>query len=258
MRLDRITDVETTDESCTTGRPGPGTRGQVLPYRQQVGRPFGAKQRRRRHDPPRLMPGRVVDAHVLALRAVAFAVLAPRPAAGSALARFQFLLCPANAALSGQLLFGILDPTDELVATQGRGVLPGGERRGVGDKRLAQVCGQLVHRPTGHTLAHRATVAGRRRARFTIVQRRCSQHRLGQVVLWCCRRSGRRRGGGTDSPARRTSEPRIGRTDPDPWAVRTEARGLHISSGGRVSANVIFQSTGPQTRNARKPFGRNS
>ena len=197
MRLDRITDVETTDESCTTGRPGPGTRGQVLPYRQQVGRPFGAKQRRRRHDPPRLMPGRVVDAHVLALRAVAFAVLAPRPAAGSALARFQFLLCPANAALSGQLLFGILDPTDELVATQGRGVLPGGERRGVGDKRLAQVCGQLVHRPTGHTLAHRATVAGRRRARFTIVQRRCSQHRLGQVVLWCCRRSGRRRGGGT-------------------------------------------------------------
>ena len=38
--------------------------------------------------------------------------------------------------------------------------LHGSERRGVRDQRLTQVCGQLVHHPTGHSLAaHRATVA---------------------------------------------------------------------------------------------------
>ena len=67
------------------------------------------------------------------------AVLAPRPAAGPALAILQLLLCPANAAFSGRLLLGILDPADELVARQGRDVLPGIECRGVGHQRLAQV-----------------------------------------------------------------------------------------------------------------------
>src|SRR5438477_12987935 len=40
----------------------------------------------------------------------ALAVLAPRPAAGPALALLQLLLGPADAALSGHLLLGILDP----------------------------------------------------------------------------------------------------------------------------------------------------
>jgi hypothetical protein len=71
----------------------------------------------------------------------AFAVLAPRPAAGPALAILQLLLGPANAAFSGRLLLGILDPADELVARQGRDVLPGIECRCVGDQRLAQICG---------------------------------------------------------------------------------------------------------------------
>jgi hypothetical protein len=75
------------------------------------------------------------------LAAGAVAVLAPRPAAGPALAILQFLLGPANAAFSGRLLLGILDPADELVARQGRDVLPSIECRGVGDQRLAQVCG---------------------------------------------------------------------------------------------------------------------
>jgi hypothetical protein len=81
------------------------------------------------------MPGRQP------LSAGAVAVLAPRPAAGPALAIFQFLLGPANATFSGLLLLGILDLADELVARQGCDVLPNIECRGVGDQGLAQVCG---------------------------------------------------------------------------------------------------------------------
>src|SRR6188472_778150 len=71
----------------------------------------------------------------------AVAVFAPRPAAGPALAVLELLLGPADATFSGPLLLGILDPADELVARQGRDVLPGIECRGVGDQRLAQVGG---------------------------------------------------------------------------------------------------------------------
>src|ERR1700740_1114208 len=83
----------------------------------------------------------------------ALAMFAPRPAAGPTLAFFELLLGPANATLAGRLLLGILDPADEFVARQGCDVLPGSECRGIGDQRLAQVCGQLVHHPTGHSLA---------------------------------------------------------------------------------------------------------
>jgi hypothetical protein len=95
------------------------------------------------------------------LPARALAVRAPWPAAGPTLAFFQLLLRPANAAFSGHLLLGILDPADELVAGQGRDVLPGIESRGVGDQRLAQVSRKFVHHSTGHSrAAHWATVAG--------------------------------------------------------------------------------------------------
>src|ERR1700730_3510218 len=87
------------------------------------------------------------------LPAGAVAVLAPRPAAGPALAFLQLLLGPPNAAPSGRLLLGILDPADELVAGQGRNVLPGIECRGVGDQRLEQVRGEFMHDPAGHRLA---------------------------------------------------------------------------------------------------------
>src|SRR5580693_2905047 len=80
-------------------------------------------------------------------------MFAPRPAAGPALAFFELLLGPANAALPGLLLLGILDPADEFVARQGRDVLPGSQCRGVGGQRLAQVCGQLVHHSAGNLLA---------------------------------------------------------------------------------------------------------
>ena len=99
------------------------------------------------------------------LSAGALAVPAPRPAAGPTLAFLQFLLGPANAPFSGHLLLGILDPADELVAGQRRDVLPGAECRGVGDQRLEQVRGKLVHHPTGHSVAaHRGTVAVQGRA----------------------------------------------------------------------------------------------
>jgi hypothetical protein len=87
------------------------------------------------------------------LLAGAFAVPAPGPAAGAALAFFQLLLGPPNAALPGRLLLGILDPADELVAGERRDVLPGIQCRGIGDQRLLQVSGQLVHDSTGHSLA---------------------------------------------------------------------------------------------------------
>jgi hypothetical protein len=94
------------------------------------------------------------------LSAGALAVPAPLPAAGPTLAFLQFLLGPANAAFSGHLLLGILDPADELVAGQRRDVLPSIECRGVGDERLEQVRGKLVHHPTGHSVAaHRGRVA---------------------------------------------------------------------------------------------------
>src|SRR5258708_29385585 len=58
------------------------------------------------------------------LSAGALAVPAPWPAAGSTLAFLELLLGPANAAFSGHLLLGILDPADELVSGQRRDVLP--------------------------------------------------------------------------------------------------------------------------------------
>src|SRR5438094_1209084 len=96
------------------------------------------------------------------LPAGAVAVLAPGPAAGPALAFLQLLLGPPNAALSRGLLLGILDPADELVAGQGRDVLPRVECRGVGDQRLPQVRGQFVNHPARHSLtAHRPMVVSR-------------------------------------------------------------------------------------------------
>src|ERR1019366_7764711 len=95
------------------------------------------------------------------LLAGAFAVVAPRPAAGPTLTFLKLLLGSANAAFSGQLLVCILDPADELVARERRDVLPGSERRRVGDQRFAQVFRKFVHHPTGHSLAaHQTTLAG--------------------------------------------------------------------------------------------------
>ena len=109
-------------------------------------RPWGAPGHGRA--PSRLLP------------AGALAVRAPWPATGPTLAFFQLLLGAANAAFSRGLLLGIFHPADELVAGQRCDVLPGIERRGVGDQRLAQVSRKLVYHPTGHSkAAHGTTVA---------------------------------------------------------------------------------------------------
>jgi len=93
------------------------------------------------------------------LSASVLAVFAAWPATGSTLSFFQLLLSPANAAVSGRCLLGILDPADELVTGQGRDVLPGIECRGVGDQCLAKVSWKLVHHATGHPrAAHGATI----------------------------------------------------------------------------------------------------
>src|SRR3982074_514963 len=94
------------------------------------------------------------------LPAGAVAVLTPRPAARPALALLQLLLGPPNAALSGGLLLGILDPADELVAGQRRHVLPGIERHGVGHQRRTQVRRQFMPHPTGHSLAAHRPIVG--------------------------------------------------------------------------------------------------
>ena len=51
----------------------------------------------------------------------------------------------------------ILDPADELVAGEGRDVVPRSERRRIGEQRLAQICGKLVYDPAGHALAAHET-----------------------------------------------------------------------------------------------------
>src|SRR5581483_7585282 len=89
----------------------------------------------------------------LQLPAVALAVLAPRPATGAALALLELLLGPTDATLSGGFLFGVLYPADELVAGQGRDVIPGIERGGVRHQRSTQVRRQFMHHPTGHRRA---------------------------------------------------------------------------------------------------------
>src|SRR5450755_697572 len=98
------------------------------------------------------------------------AVLAPRPTAGPALAFLQLLLGAPNAALSGRVLPGILDPADELVAGQGRDVLPGIECWGVGGQRLSQVRGPSMHHPTWHSLAAHRPHGSKPAARVTIAE----------------------------------------------------------------------------------------
>src|SRR5580698_3812094 len=77
------------------------------------------------------------------------AMRTPGPTTGSALAFFQLLFRSPDAALSRRLLFGVLDPTDELVARQRRDIHPRVHRRGIGDEGLAQIRRQLMHHSSG-------------------------------------------------------------------------------------------------------------
>ena len=93
------------------------------------------------------------------LLARALSVFAAWPAARPTLAVLELLLGPSDAARPGRLLLGVLDPADELVASQRRDVRPGIECRCIGDQRLTQVSWKLVHHATGNLrAAHRARV----------------------------------------------------------------------------------------------------
>jgi hypothetical protein len=91
-------------------------------------------------------------------------MLATWPTAGPALAFLKLLLSPANPALPGRHLLRILDPTDELVASQRSDIRPSIQCGGVRAERPKQICRKLVNHATGHLIAgHPTTVAGRTR-----------------------------------------------------------------------------------------------
>jgi hypothetical protein len=78
------------------------------------------------------------------LAAGLLSVRTPGPAARSAHALFEFLAGATNAPLAGDRFLGVFDPTDELVASEGRDVVPG-HRRGLARRQsLSQILGQLV------------------------------------------------------------------------------------------------------------------
>src|SRR5580692_8652385 len=84
------------------------------------------------------------------LFAVSLAMRTPGPTTWATLALLQFFLGASNTTLSRHLLFGVLHPTDELVARQWRDVHPRVHRRSIGDERLTQVRRQLVHHSSGN------------------------------------------------------------------------------------------------------------
>ena len=91
----------------------------------------------------------------------AFTVLAAGPAAGSTLAFFEFFLGATDTTFSSRELFGILDPADEFVASQGRDVIPRRQRTGIGRQCPSQVRGQFVYDAAGHPwTAHGPTLSG--------------------------------------------------------------------------------------------------
>lgn len=91
-----------------------------------------------------------------ALLAGTLAVLASRPATRPALALFEFLLSPANAALSRRFLLRVFDPADEFVPRQRRDVHPGSEGGGAREQRFTQIFGDIVHHAARYALARHA------------------------------------------------------------------------------------------------------
>jgi len=79
-------------------------------------------------------------------------VFAAGPTARPALTFFELLLGAADAALARLVLLRIFDPTDELVACDGRDVHPRGERWRIPDEGLAEIGGELVDDASGDAL----------------------------------------------------------------------------------------------------------
>jgi hypothetical protein len=88
------------------------------------------------------------------------------PATGPALTLFQFLLGSTNPPLARYVLFGIINPADELIASERSDVIPRIECWSVGHERTAQIWREFMHYATRYSLsAHgtRLTAASRLR-----------------------------------------------------------------------------------------------
>lgn len=77
---------------------------------------------------------------------------ATRPTARTTLTVFEFFLGPTDPTFAGGRSLGVLDPTDELVPSEWRDVLPRRERGVVRDQRVTQITWEIVDDPTRHTL----------------------------------------------------------------------------------------------------------
>jgi hypothetical protein len=88
-------------------------------------------------------------------------MFATRPATRAALTLFEFLLGSTNPPLASYVLFGVFDPTDELVSGERRDVLPRVECRSVADQSGAQIRWQFVDHAARYPLsAHDKTLSG--------------------------------------------------------------------------------------------------
>ena len=65
-------------------------------------------------------------------------------------------MSPANATFACDELFGIFNPTNKLVTSEGSDVVPLHERIGIGQQSGTQISGQLVHHSTSYTLSAHA------------------------------------------------------------------------------------------------------
>lgn len=81
------------------------------------------------------------------------------PTARATLTLFEFFLRPTNPSLTGDVLFRVVHPTDELIASERCDVLPRIKCMSVGNQGTAQIGWKFVDHPAGYSLiAHRRTL----------------------------------------------------------------------------------------------------
>jgi hypothetical protein len=78
---------------------------------------------------------------------------AARPTTGTALTLFEFFLGPTNPPLACHLLFGVIDPANELIASERRDVPPRIEGGIVRDERATQIGREFMDHATRYPLS---------------------------------------------------------------------------------------------------------
>jgi hypothetical protein len=86
-------------------------------------------------------------------------VNATRPAAGSLLPLQQFLAGSLYATLARLQLLGVIDPADELVATQWGKAFPQQKNLGIASNGGLQVVAGRVNRSMGKSVRHETSIA---------------------------------------------------------------------------------------------------